>query len=97
MSDESRSGEESRGGDGARGGADRPEGAGPEEAANGGPERSGFRTFISRREFLKGSAIGAGAIGAGAVISRLAFLEPVSDNPLVHYPNCDFEQYYPNI
>lgn len=84
--------DESRGGERSNGGPDQPV-----DPGNGKSGQSAFRTFISRREFLKGSAVGAGAIGAGAIISRLAFLEPVSDNPLVHYPNRDFEQYYRNI
>ena len=57
-----------------------------------GPARNG----VSRRQFLKiGSAAIAGAAFALAM-ERVAFLQPLTDivNPLLHYPNRDWEDIY---
>ncbi len=52
---------------------------------------------FSRRQFLKGSITTAGALGIGALVSKLAFLEPVVENPLAYYPKRDWEDHYRDI
>ncbi|MCH8062726.1 MAG: molybdopterin-dependent oxidoreductase [Chloroflexi bacterium] len=60
-------------------------------------EQNGHREFkVSRRQFLKFSGATVAGVAAAMAFERMAFLQPIDeiDNPLIFYPNRDWETIY---